>query len=262
MAGHNKWSKIKHKKAKNDIARAAAHSKAARAIINASKACGGDMSNLHLQSCVAHAKAIELPKTKIQDAIDRHHNMSKDASSKDAEYVRYDAMVTCGGTKVAVIATALTDNRKRTAAQVRAMVAKMGGEVLPSEKLNFFFERKGVALVNDVVGAEQQEALLEAAVEAGAIDVHTDDDDDDDNNENANSAVVVCSAEDLWHMVTALREAGYTVDEFEHRYLLNDPATMAVDLSEDGVEDLERFLTAMEENEDVTQVYHNAAVEY
>ena len=255
MAGHNKWSKIKHKKAKNDIARAAAQSKATRAIINASKACGGDMSNLHLQSCVAHAKAIELPKTKIQDAIDRHNNMSKDASSKDAEYVRYDAMVTCGGTKVAVIATALTDNRKRTAAQVRFMVTQLGGEVLPSEKLNFFFERKGVALVNDVIGAEQQEALLEAAVEAGAIDVHTDDD------ENAKSAMVVCSAEDLWHMVTALREAGYTVDEFEHRYLLNDPTTMAVELGDDGVEDLERFLTAMEENEDVTQVYHNAAME-
>lgn len=245
MAGHNKWSKIHRKKAKNDRARAAAQSKATKAIIAATKACGGDLSNLHLQSCIAHAKSVELPKTKIQDAIDRC--LGKEVDEQAAEYVRYDAMVTCGGRKVATVIAALTDNRKRTAAQVRASVTRMGGEVLPTEKLGFFFRRRGVALVDDV---SDEEALFEAAIEAGATDVEFD----------SGSAMITTDADDLWQVVSKLREKGCTVDEFEHRYLLNDPE-MAVEVGDGGMEELETFLTAMEENEDVTQVYHNAAME-
>lgn len=135
-----------------------------------------------MQACIAHAKSIELPKVKLEDAILRH--LSRDVDKDSAEHTRYDAMINCGGVKVAAIIAALTDNRNRTAAHVRAAVTKLQGEVLPVVKLGFFFEHRGVALVNNV---SDEDEFFEAAIEAGATDVEVD----------VGSAMVTTDAKDL-----------------------------------------------------------------
>jgi transcriptional/translational regulatory protein YebC/TACO1 len=141
MAGHNKWSKIKHKKGAKDVARSGLFAKASRAIIVASKACRGDMANLQLQSAIQHAKAIQLPKDRIQDAINKHEEKGKEGHA--FQNMRYDAMLTLGGTKVACILTALTDNRNRTASHVRATVVRAGGELLASASHDYLFRMWG-----------------------------------------------------------------------------------------------------------------------
>ena len=246
MAGHNKWSKIKRKKGVKDQARSTEFSKASRAITVAARNCDGDMSNLQLQSAIAHAKSIQLPKIRIQDAIDKA-NLDKSKDEADFVDIRYDAMLGFGGNKVACILTALTDNRNRTASNVRSTVRKSGGELLPTASLNYLFNHVGVVLVDEVT---DEDALWECALEAGATDVDMDQ----------KSAMITCDASDLWNVVTILKNDGrFKVSEFEQRYVTSD-AELAVSLDEEGQEQLDRFLDKMDEDEDVTHVYHNAIV--
>ena len=145
MAGHNKWSKIKRKKAANDVARARDHTKAARAIEVASRSCQGDMADISLQSAVAAARAVQLPKERIEKAIERGAN----PNAKDELSVirRYDGMVPGSNGKVAVIIETLTENKNRTAANVRHLVTKVGGELLPTGANDWLFEHVGVVCV-------------------------------------------------------------------------------------------------------------------
>ena len=203
MAGHNKWSKIKRKKGVKDQARATGFSKASRAITAASRSCAGDVSNLQLQSAIAHAKSIQLPKIRIQDAIDKHLDKSKG----DLVNMRYDAMMNFGGQNVACLLTALTDNKNRTASHVRSTITKAGGELLPTSSLNYLFDHVGVVIVENV---KDEDALWEAALEAAATDVDVD----------GQSAMITCNASDLWNVVTTLKDDGcFNVTEFEQRYV-------------------------------------------
>ena len=243
MAGHSKWSKIKRKKGAKDVARSGLFAKASRAIILASKSCGGDLANLQLQSAIQHAKSIQLTKDRIQDAINKHQEKGKDGQS--FQNMRYDAMLTLGGTKVACILTALTDNRNRTAASVRATVVRAGGELLASTSHSYLFDHVGMVLLENFDGDE--EALWECVLEAGATEVDIDN----------QSAIITCQPTDLWNLVTALQENGYQPEEFEHRYVVADPDGV-VSLSDEGQDKLESFLDKMDDNEDVTHVYHNS----
>ena len=119
LAGHNKWSKIRHKKGANDAARARAHSRAARSVEAASRRCGGDLDDVGLQSSLAAARAVRLPRDRIDRAVLRGADPSARTDGKVYERVRYDGMVSAGETRVAVIIEALTDSRNRTAASVR-----------------------------------------------------------------------------------------------------------------------------------------------
>jgi len=246
MAGHNKWSKIKRKKGVKDQARSTGFSKASRAITAAARACDGDMTNLQLQSAIAHAKSIQLPKIRIQDAIDKY--LDKTKGQAELVNIRYDAMMSVGGQKVACILTALTDNRNRTASNVRSTISKAGGELLPTASLNYLFEHVGVIVAENV---KDEDALWECALEAGATDVDVD----------GQSAMITCDSFDLWNVVTILKDDGrFEVAEFEQRYVSSD-ADLAVSLDEAGQEQLDRFLDKMDEDEDVTHVYHNAMVD-
>lgn len=240
MAGHNKWSKIKRKKGVKDQARSTGFSKASRAITAAARTCDGDMSNLQLQSAIAHAKSIQLPKARIQDAIEKHQNSKGQAELLN---MRYDCMMSVAGQKVACILTALTDNRNRTAANVRSTINKAGGELLPTASLNYLFEHVGVVVVENVA---DEDTLWECALEAGATDVDVD----------GQSAMITCDASDLWNIVSVLRD-DFQVAEFEQRYVTSD-ADLAVSLDEAAQEQLDRFLDKLDEDEDVTHVYHNA----
>lgn len=243
FAGHSKWSKIKRKKGAKDVARSGLFGKASRAIAVASKKCGGDMANLQLQSAIQHAKSIQLPKARIEDAVDKYKDKDKDGQS--FQNMRYDAMLSLAGTKVACIITALTDNRNRTASSVRATVVRTEGELLSTASHDYLFQHVGMVLLT-VEEEQDEDDLWECALEAGATEVDVDD----------HGAVVTCEPGDLWNLVTALQEAGYKAQEFEHRYILSDAST-AVSLSVEGQERLENFLDKMDENEDVVSIYHN-----
>ena len=254
FAGHNKWSKIKRKKGIKDTARAGILGKASRAITAASRDCNGDLTNLRLQSAIQHSKAVQLPKDRIQDAIAKA-TLSKNSGTQDLENLRFDAMMTFGKQKVACIITALTDNRNRSTQNVRHVVTKAGGEFLPTDKLAYIFQQVGLVLVENV---QDEDALFECALEAGAINVEAEEEDvHDDDGPPTTSFVITTDEKELYQVVTALKADGYELTQFEHRYVLVDQEHGGVDLSEEGSEELDSFLEKMDENEDVSNVYHN-----
>lgn len=254
LAGHNKWSKIRHKKGANDKKKAALMGKASQAITAAAKDCGGDLSNLRLQSAISHAKSVQLTKDRIEEAISKA--TSKSTSDQDLASIRFDAMMNFDGNKVGCVITALSDNRNRTTQQVRHAVTKNGGEFLPTDNLSYLFVHVGWIEVNEV---EDEDALFDCALEAGAINIEDGGDDDEFVESNGKKSFVITTDEkDLWQIVTAMRESGYSVAHFEHRYILQDQEHGGVALSLEGEESLLDFLEIMDETEDVNNVYHNA----
>lgn len=267
MAGHSKWANIRHKKGAKDKTRAAILGKASLSIIATSKACGGDMSNLRLQSAIAHAKSVQLPKDRIEDAIAK--GTAKGSGDADLLNLRYDAMLDMAGTKVACIVTTLTDNRNRTASSVRHLVNKEGsGELMPTDSLSYVFVHVGQIVVENV---HDEDALLECAMEAGASNMEVDDtiysnEDISGKDESSSSStspsgqqyLLTTDEKDLFRVVTSLRAAGYTIMQFEHRYILQDSEHGGVELTREGEDKLINFLDKMDENEDVTNVFHNA----
>jgi YebC/PmpR family DNA-binding regulatory protein len=251
LAGHNKWSKIRHKKGAKDAARAGILGKASRAITAASRDCNGDLTNLRLQSAIQHGKSVQLPKDRIQDAIAKA-TLSKNSGMQDLKNLRFDAMMTFGQQKVACIITALTDNRNRSTQNVRHLVTKAGGEFLPTDKLGYIFHQVGLVLVENV---QDEDALFECALEAGATNVEAEDDDYDGS--PTTNFVITTDEKELYQVVTALQADGYELAQFEHRYVLVDQEHGGVDLSEEGSEELDSFLEKMDEDEDVNNIYHN-----
>src|SRR6187200_2523875 len=168
MSGHSKWSSIKHKKGAADAKRGKLFSKLSRAIIVAAKEGGPDPAgNLALQNAIEKAKAYSMPKDNIDRAIARGAGREGDADA--FEHVVYEGY---GPNGVAVIVEALTDNRNRTAGDVRHTFAKHDGNLGGSGAVAWLFERRGVVLV-DAEGADEDELTL-AAAEGGADDVSLD----------------------------------------------------------------------------------------
>jgi transcriptional/translational regulatory protein YebC/TACO1 len=285
MAGHNKWSKIRHKKGAKDAKRAVQLGKASRNVTAAAKESGGDECNLRLQGAIAHAKAVQLPKDKIQEAIDKGLKSGK--GGNDYVTLRFDAMMkfneedgaTTAG-QVACIIMALSDNRNRTTQNVRHLVSKIGGELLPTDHLNYLFHQVGVILVEHRYVEEVEngrrkevfeEGLMDVALESGAINVEELEEEheaDDHNSTTGNDDrskvvrfVVTTEERDLWQVYKGLQEAGYNLTQFEHRYVLLDEDHGGVELSARSAKawhDLDDFLDKLDENEDVTNIYHNA----
>ncbi len=257
MAGHSKWANIRHKNGAKDKARGAILGKASVGVIAASRACGGDLSNLRLQSAIAHAKSVQLPKDRIEDAIAK--GTAKGSGDADLISLRYDAMLNLAGTKVACIITALSDNRKRTAASVRHTVTKEGaGELMATDSLSFFFDHVGQIVVENV---GDEDALLESALEAGALNVEPDETatiEEGNSSSIGPNFIVTTQDTELFQVVTSLRDAGYKVSQFEHRYVLQDQEHGGVELSTEAGDALINFLDKMDENEDVTNAFHNA----
>lgn len=291
MAGHNKWSKIRHKKGANDVKKALALGKASKSLTVIAKECKGDRSDPRLQAAIQHAKVVKLPKDRIEEAIER----ASGAASQENEFfpLRFDAMMrlensdTGDSVQVACIVTALSDNRNRTTQHIRHLVTKHGGEFLPTDHLNYLFEKVGhievqsKELESDQFNREDlEEELMECALEAGATNVEEmenddDDDDENDNDEFASSSTrfLVTTAEtDLWKVARAMipenEEAranlNYAISNCEHRYVLKEDYGSAeyVDIATDSEahERLGEFLDKLEEDEDVDKVYHNAAL--
>jgi len=283
MAGHSKWSNIRHKKGANDVARAKEHSRVARAIEVASRACQGDVADIHLQSAISAARAVQLPKERMEKAVERGANPHMKTEGEEYVVRRYDGMIPTGNSgKVAVIVETLTENRNRTAANVRHLVTKIGGELLPTGANEWLFEHAGLIWISKFMnnhdnvvddsdadrsskGAEvDMDALLECALESGATDVDFVLDARDDYNDNefegafGNCALIKCEPNDMIKIVQALQKDGYSTTLSEKQWLLKDEGTRIL-LGNESAEIFDKFLNSMNDDVDVTNVFHNAS---
>jgi YebC/PmpR family DNA-binding regulatory protein len=238
MSGHSKWSTIKHKKGVQDARRGKLFSKLARAIIVAAREGGGDPSaNLALQNAIEKARSYSMPKDNIERAIARGSGADADAAA--FETVVYEGY---GPSGVAVLVEALTDNRNRTAADVRHVFSKNDGNLGTSGGVAWLFERRGVVIV-PVDGVDEDELTL-AAAEGGADDVAQD----------GSSFQVTAAPEQLSEVRAAIEAAGFTVDSAE---LTMVPKTTVAVEDEVAAKKILRLMDALEDNDDVQDVYSN-----
>jgi YebC/PmpR family DNA-binding regulatory protein len=238
VSGHSKWSSIKHKKGAADAKRGKLFSKLSRAIIVAAKEGGGDPSgNLALQNAIEKAKSYSMPKDNIDRAIAKGSGADADAS--DFETVVYEGY---GPSGVAVIVEALTDNRNRTASDVRHTFAKNDGNLGGSGAVAWLFERRGIVLVGSE-GVDEDELML-AAAEGGADDVARD----------GTTFQVTAAPEDLTAVRTAIEAAGFTVESAE---LTMVPKTTVEVGDQNDAKKILRLIDQLEDNDDVQDVYAN-----
>ncbi len=237
MSGHSKWSQIKRKKGATDAKRGQLFSKLARAIIVAAREGGPDpAANLALQNAIDKARDASMPKDNIERAIARGAGPSAD----DAAYetVAYEGY---GPSGIAVYVEAVTDNRNRTAADVRHIFSKAGGSLGEAGSVAWLFERRAVVLVDG--GADEDELTL-AAAEGGADDVEREGD----------SWRVIAAPEALSSVREAVEAAGMTVESAD---LTMVPKTTVELADESDAKKVLRLMDALEENDDVQDVYAN-----
>jgi YebC/PmpR family DNA-binding regulatory protein len=238
VSGHSKWSSIKHKKGAADAKRGKLFSKLSRAIIVAAKEGGGEpASNLALQNAIEKAKSYSMPKDNIERAIAK--GSGADADAQTFETVIYEGY---GPDGVAVIVEALTDNRNRTAADVRHLFAKSDGNLAAAGAVAWLFERRGVVLV-PAAGVDEDELTL-AAAEGGADDVELD----------GSLFQIISAPETLSALREAVEAAGFEVESAE---LTMIPKTTVEVADESAAKKILRLIDALEDNDDVQDVYAN-----
>jgi YebC/PmpR family DNA-binding regulatory protein len=238
LSGHSKWSSIKHKKGAADAKRGKLFSKLTRAIIVAAREGGPDPAgNLALQNAVEKARSYSMPKDNIDRAIAKGSGADSDTSQ--FETVVYEGYGPCG---VAVIVESLTDNRNRTAAEVRHTFAKNDGNLGTSGAVLWLFERRGVVLV-DASGADEDELTL-AAAEGGAEDVVLD----------GSTFQVTSAPEDLAAVRGAVDAAGFTVESAELTMVAKTTVEVA---DESDAKKILRLIDELEDNDDVQEVFAN-----
>jgi len=237
VSGHSKWSSIKHKKGAADAKRGQLFSKLSRAIIVAAREWGPDPEgNATLATAIQKARDNSMPKDNIERAIARGTGAGADGEAY--ETVTYEGY---GPNGVAVLVEAVTDNRNRTAADVRHTFAKNDGNLGTSGAVGWLFERKGVILVPD--SAAEEDVML-AAADGGAEDVSVE----------GSSYEVISAPDDLQAVRAALEEAGIEVESAELTML--PKTTVQID-DEAAARKLLRLMDALEENDDVQDVYAN-----
>jgi YebC/PmpR family DNA-binding regulatory protein len=238
VSGHSKWSSIKHKKGAADARRGKLFSKLSRAIIVAAREGGPDPSgNLALANAIEKARSYSMPKDNIERAIAR--GSGADADSAAYETVIYEGY---GPSGVAVLVEALTDNRNRTASEVRHLFSRNDGNLGATGAVAWQFERRGVVLV-PARGVDEDELTL-AAAEGGAEDVVRD----------GESFQVTAEPEVLSAVREAIEAAGFTPESAE---LTMVPKTTVAVESESAAKKLLRLIEELEDDDDVQDVYAN-----
>lgn len=236
MAGHSKWANIKHKKARVDAKRGKAWSKCSKAIMVAAKEGGGDpASNLKLRYAIEEAKAVNMPKDTIDRAVKKG---AGELGGAEFESIRYEGY---GAGGVAVIVDALTDNRNRTAPEMREIFKKAGGNLGASGCVAYNFESKGLILIEEDKTTEEQ--IMELAIEAGAEDVTHEE-----------GAWTITTDPTMFLAVKeAIDNAGIETASAEVTMI---PNTMQ-DITGDDVARVLRLIDNLEDNDDVQKVYSN-----
>ncbi len=238
VVGHSKWSSIKHKKGAADAKRGKLFSKLTRAIIVAAREGGPDPDgNATLATAIQKARDNSMPKDNIERAIARGSGAA--AEGESYETVTYEGY---GDGGVAVFVEALTDNRNRTAAEVRHIFARNDGNLGTSGAVAWLFERKGVVIVPG--GSVDEDELVLVAADGGAEDVELD----------GSSYQVIAAPDDLPGIRAALDGAGFAYESAELTML---PKTTVAVEDESTARKLVRLMDALEENDDVQAVYAN-----
>ena len=238
MSGHSKWHNIQAKKGKADAARGKVFTKLGRELLIAVKEGGPDPAgNSKLKNVISKCKAANMPNDTINNAIKKASGEGNDANYEEVVYEGY------GPNGVAVIVNANTDNRNRTAADVRHVFDKAGGNLGTTGCVSYMFDKKGVIVIEKASTDMDEEELMLLALDAGADDFNT--------------------SEEVYEITTApsnfsevrekLEDAGLTFLEAEVQMV----PTTTVALDDAGIEKMERLIERLEELDDVMDVYHN-----
>lgn len=237
MSGHSKWKNIMHKKEKTDAQRAKVFTKIGKEMAVAIREGGADpVSNSKLRDLIQKAKANNVP----NDNIDRIIKKFSGDNAVNYEEMVYEGYGPCG---VAVIVEAMTDNRNRTASEVRHAFDKFGGNLGQSGCVSYLFEDKGVIVIEKDAKIDEDK-LMETALEAGAEDFLTEDD----------CYEIYTETADVYAIKDALEAAGYAVLSAEEDKVPSNYITLD---GEDDIKHMQLLLDALEDNDDVSDVYHN-----
>jgi YebC/PmpR family DNA-binding regulatory protein len=237
MAGHSKWANIKHRKGKADAARGKVFSKIGKDIMVAAAAGGGNVDdNISLRALVQKAKGVSMPKDNIERAIKKGTGELEGGQLTEGSYEGYAA----GG--IAVVVKVLTDNKNRSASEVRHAFTKAGSELSPQGAVSRMFQRKGQILV--AKEKTDEDALMDLVLEAGAEDLKTE----------GEHFEVITDPNDFLAVSEAITNAGIEMDESEITMIPD----LIVEVTEKSkAESIMRFVDALEELDDVQDVYTN-----
>ncbi|WP_017625771.1 YebC/PmpR family DNA-binding transcriptional regulator [Nocardiopsis chromatogenes] len=240
MSGHSKWATTKHKKAAIDAKRGKLFAKLVKNVEVAARTGGGDPDgNPTLYDAIQKAKKNSVPLDNIERA--RKRGSGEEAGGAEWQTVMYEGYAPGG---VALLVECLTDNRNRATSEVRVAVTRNGGSMGDAGSVSYLFTRKGVVIVSKE-GASEDDVTL-AAVEAGAEDV----------NDLGESWEVVCEPTDLVAVRTALQESGVDYESAETSFL----PSMEVPVGEEDARKVMRVVDALEDSDDVQNVYTNADI--
>ena len=236
MSGHSKWANIQHRKGRQDAKRGKVFTKAAKEIIIAAKNGGDPAGNPRLRAAIAAAKAVNLPKDKIEAAIRKGTGEDAGGDLTECFYEGY------GPAGIAIMVEVATDNKNRTVAEVRHLFTKHGGSLGTDGSVSWMFDRKGVITVDKAAYTEDQ--MREVAMEAGADDVIDD--------------------EDVWTLQTAMADFAAVRDALESAGVTMQSAELAmvpqnlVAVDAEAAQKVIRLMEALDDNDDVQNVYANA----
>ncbi|OKK15194.1 transcriptional regulator [Streptomyces sp. CB00455] len=237
MSGHSKWATTKHKKAVIDAKRGKLFAKLIKNIEVAARMGGADIDgNPTLFDAVQKAKKSSVPNKNIDSAVKRGGGL--EAGGADYETIMYEGY---GPNGVAVLIECLTDNRNRAASDVRVAMTRNGGSMADPGSVSYLFNRKGVVLLPK--GELSEDDVLETVLEAGAEEV----------NDLGDSFEIISEATDMVAVRTALQEAGIDYDSADSNFL----PTMQVELDEEGARKIFKLIDALEDSDDVQNVFAN-----
>ena len=253
MSGHSKWANIQHRKGRQDAKRGKVFTKAAKEIIIAAKNGGDPAGNPRLRAAIAAAKAVNLPKDKIEAAIRKGTGEDAGGDLTECFYEGY------GPAGIAIMVEVATDNKNRTVAEVRHLFTKHGGSLGTDGSVSWMFDRKGIIVLEgenldedevmmDVITVDKaaytEDQMMEVAMEAGADDVIDD--------------------EDVWTLQTAMADFAAVRDALESAGVTMQSAELAmvpqnlVAVDAEAAQKVIRLMEALDDNDDVQNVYANA----
>ena len=238
MSGHSKWASIKHKKAHTDAKRGKVFTKIVKEIATAAKLGGGDPEgNPRLRTAIDNAKEVNMPHDNVKKAIMKGTGELPGVSYEEYLYEGY------GPAGVAVMVEVMTDNKNRTVPEIRHIMSKSGGSLGESGCVSWIFEKKGYILVSKTKTSE--DVVMTVALDAGAEDMKNDPEEE--------NFEIITTPEDFAAVKEAIEKAGLPVDSAEVTML---PKTYVV-LDAKAAEQMVRLIDALEDNDDVQNVYAN-----
>ncbi|AFK86683.1 MULTISPECIES: YebC/PmpR family DNA-binding transcriptional regulator [Thermoanaerobacterium] len=236
MSGHSKWANIKHKKEKMDAQKGKIFTKLTKDIIMAAKEGGDPETNSKLRDAIEKAKANNLPNDNIQRAIKKG---TGELSGGNLEEVVYEGYGPAGS---AIIVEALTDNKNRTAGDIRHIFDRSGGSLGSTGCVAWMFDKKGIITVEKNENIDEDELAM-VAIDAGADDFSSDGDEYE----------ILTDPTNFQAVKDAINKAGYVMSSAEITMIPQN----RVKLSDSDYEKFEKFIEKLEENDDVQEVYHN-----